>query len=186
MRVTMVKIWKLIPTHLYWCSFDYQQEFLITMLSRLLRGHLAVTVHVRSHDGHREVWKEEVDRVVPKTPYDFRLAFVQPTVGRGWRGDPQRSIVRRCGDSCTGSGKSTPPKHSVYNMQINATIPINYRPTQQVVSPIWCSGEAKSLPTTITSITTCSLSGGYARLLSSGILDLHDLNPSPPPDTDEC
>ena len=60
---------------LQWLSFCCQRGISITMLFKMLRGRLAVTVHVRSHDGHREVWKEEVDRVVPKTPYDFRLAL---------------------------------------------------------------------------------------------------------------
>jgi len=61
------------------------------MLFKMLRGRLAVTVHVRSHDGHCEVWKEGVDVVClvwSKGPlYDFRLALCPPASGEK---DPQQ------------------------------------------------------------------------------------------------
>ena len=77
------------------------------MLFKVLRGHLVVTVHVRSNDGHREVWIEEVDVVWFQRPCmtsDWR--FVLPK----WRlgGEMIHSACRGCawlllcGDCSTG------------------------------------------------------------------------------------
>jgi hypothetical protein len=75
LRVAMVNTWKVIPTILHWLSLCCRREISITMF-KVLRELLAVTAHVRSHDGHREVWKFGSGwRVVPRTLYDFRLAL---------------------------------------------------------------------------------------------------------------